>query len=169
MRRQGVLLAGYALTLAMAALTFQWSSRTNQMYLALELKFDNLLSMATRIVDRVEQLPEYVAEETPVWITGQLNEGNYQSVKDEAFAKASYTDASGREGNYTFFFHNLYFRAFVNNYVGVTFAVPDQSAVDRALGSGAFSDMPYFPYEGSVKYIDGIIVINAGPNPEELQ
>ena len=160
------MLLGYALALSMAGNVFLWAVDANQTYLALELKFDNMMSLATRMVDRVEQTPEYVPDETPVWYTGTLSDANYGAVKSEAFARASATDMTGREWNYTTLMNNLYFSAFVNHYIGVTFVVPEDETAYAAMETDAYKAMPYFPYPGSVKMIDGIIIINGGPNPQ---
>lgn len=160
------MLLGYALALCMAGNVFLWAVDANQTYLALELKFDNMMSLATRMVDRVEQLPEYVPDETPVWYTGTLSDANYGAVKSGVFARASATDMTGREWNYTTLMNNLYFSAFVNHYIGVTFVVPEDETAYAVMETDAYKAMPYFPYPGSVRYIDGVIIINGGPNPQ---
>lgn len=159
-------LLGYALSLCLAVSAFCWTLDANQTYLALQLKLDNMMSLATRMVDRVEQLPEYVPNVTPVWYTGTLSDANYGAIKSDVFARASATDMTGREWNYTFLMNNLYFSAFVNAYIGVTFVEPEPEQVDRALASAAYRAMPYFPGAGSVACVEGVIIVNGGPNPQ---
>ena len=161
-------LLGYAIALLLLANSFLWGVDANETYLALELKFDNMMSLVTRMVDRVEQLPEYVPNETPVWYTGTLSDANYGAVKSEAFARASATDMTGREWNYTALMNNLYFSAFVNHYIGVAFVMPEDAEADAVLATDAYRAMPYYPAAGSVQYIDGIIIINGGPNPQAV-
>ena len=157
---------GYALSLCLVAGSFLWALDANQTYLVLELKFDNMMSLVTRMVDRVEQLPEYVPNVTPVWYTGTLSDANYGAIKSDAFARASATDMTGREWNYTTIMNNLYFLAFVNNYIGVTFVDPPDAEAYAAMETDEYKAMPYFPSPGSVKSINGIIIVNGGPNPQ---
>ena len=161
-RRQASLALLYGMCAMMTFSSLYFASRTNQTYLALELKFDNMLSLANRIVDRVEQAPEYSVD-TPVWFQGTVYEGNYNPEKDGAFLRASDTPATAFGWEYGFFMNNMYFSSFVKQYVGVTFAQPDYSEVVRILETEEYLSMPYFPSEGSVKYIDGILFIRIGP------
>lgn len=159
-------LLSYALSLGLAASAFLFAVDANQTYLALELKFDNMMSLVTRMVDRVEQLPEYVPNETPVWYTGTLRDAHYGAIKSEGFARASATDMTGREWNYTALMNNLYFNVFVNYYIGVTFVAPEDAEANAVMETDAYRAMPYYPAAGSVAYIDGIIIVNGGPNPQ---
>lgn len=164
--RPARILLGYGIAACLALCAFTWSVDANQTYLVLQLKFDNMMSLVTRMVDRVEQLPEYEPNVTPVWYTGTLSDGNYGVVKNAAFARSSATDLTGQAWNYTTIMNNLYFSAFVNNYIGVTFVDPGEDAANAAMATDAYRAMPYFPEPGSVQCIDGIILINGGPNPQ---
>ena len=161
-RRQRSLMFLYLLCAVTVFSAVNYASRTNQTYLVLQLKFDNMLSLANRIVDRVEQMPEYTPD-TPVWFQGTVQEGNYAPEKDGAFVRASDTPATAFESEYGFFMNNLYFSNFTKHYVGVTFVEPERAKVEAILKTDAFLSMPYYPYAGSVKYIDGIIFVRIGP------
>ena len=161
--RQWQLMCCYGLAFLMAATAGVYAVKDNETYFALELKFDNMLSLANRIVDRVEQTPEYVPGVTPIWCQGTIYEGNYPAVKSGAFARASNSPTTAFEWEYGFLMNNLYFTAFVRNYIGVSFAEPDHGKVEEILATDAYESMPYFPEEGSVKAIDGIIFVRVGP------
>ena len=161
-RRQLQLLGCYLTALVMGVSILSFGRHDNETYFALELKYDNITALCNRIVDRVEQVPGYTRE-TPVWFQGTIYEGNYPAIKGEAFARASNTPVTAFEWEYGFLMNDLYFSAFAMYYLGVYFPRPTFEEVYAAMETEAFSSMLYYPYEGSVKNINGIIFVRVGP------
>lgn len=145
---------------AMAACCYSWALYSNQVYFTLQRKFDACYSLSTRIVDRVEQLPEYTAD-TPVLIVGDFSTGNYPLAVPEAIDGLPYSVGTGESSE--FYYMKGYWGTvhnFIAAYLGVHWNMPDSETVQKIVeDTDDFSGFPAFPSEGSVQIIDGVIVV----------
>jgi len=153
-------LGSWFVVLAMIACCFSWALYSNQVYFTLERKFDACYSLATRIVDRVEQLPEYTPE-TPVLIVGDFSVGNYLVAVPEAQDGLPYSVGIGEPSE--FYYMKGYWGTvynFIAGYLGVRWQIPDAEAVSKLVEeTNDFSGLPVFPAQDSVLYLDGVIVV----------
>lgn len=155
-RRQGMIACGYLLFAMLAVVSVKGAFMSSRAYAALDMQHQQKFALVNRIVDRVEQCPEYT-HDTPIWFQGSLY-NNYTADIDDGYGSIAGTIAFDY-GSYSFAISDdAHIRAFARYYIGSTYAVPDDAAVDAALDTDAYAAMPVFPAAGSVRYIDGIIV-----------
>ncbi|MEA5049116.1 MAG: glucosyltransferase domain-containing protein [Eubacteriales bacterium] len=145
---------------AMVACCYSWALYSNQVYFTLQRKFDACYSLSTRIVDRVEQLPEYTSD-TPILIVGDFSEGNYPLAVPEAIDGLPYSVGIGESSE--FYYMKGYWGTvhnFIAAYLGVHWNMPDSETVQKIVDeTNDFSGFPAFPSEGSVRYLDGVIIV----------
>ncbi|MPM66653.1 hypothetical protein SDC9_113563 [bioreactor metagenome] len=153
-------LGSWFVALAMIACCYSWALYSNQVYFTLQRKFDACYSLSTRMVDRVEQLPEYTID-TPVLVVGDFSKGNYPVAVPEALDGLPYSVGIGEPSE--FYYMKGYWGTvhnFIAAYLGVRWQVPDAETVAELVEkTNDFADMPIFPSAGSVFYIDGVIVV----------
>jgi hypothetical protein len=153
-------LGSWFVTLAMIACCYSWALYSNQAYFTLERKFDACYSLATRIVDCVEQLPEYTPE-TPVLIVGDFSAGNYPVAVPEAQDGLPYSVGIGEPSE--FYYMKGYWgtvQTFIAAYLGIRWPTPDAKTVSELVEeTNDFSGLPIFPAQGSVLYLNGVIVV----------
>ena len=153
-------LGSWFVALAMIACCYSWALYSNQVYFTLERKFDACYSLATRVVDRVEQLPEYTPE-TPVLIVGDFSAGSYPVAVPEAQDGLPYSVGIGEPSE--FYYMKGYWGTvhnFIAGYLGVRWQLPDAQSVSKLVEeTNDFSGLPVFPAKGSVFYMDGVIVV----------
>ena len=153
-------LGSWFVVLAMIACCYSWALYSNQVYFTLQRKFDACYSLSTRIVDRVEQLPEYTPD-TPVLIVGDFSVGNYPVAVPEAQNGIPYSVGVGEPSE--FYYMKGYWGTvhnFIAGYLGVRWKMPDAATVAKIVEqTNDFSNLPIFPSAGSVFYIDGVIVV----------
>lgn len=153
-------LGSWFVTLAMIACCYSWALYSNQVYFTLQRKFDACYSLSTRIVDRVEQLPEYTID-TPVLIVGDFSAGNYPLAVPEAIDGLPYSVGVGESSE--FYYMKGYWgtvQNFLAAYLGIRWQTPDSKTVaDLVEQTNDFADIPIFPSAGSVLYLDGVIIV----------
>ena len=153
-------LGSWFVVLSMIACCYSWALYSNQVYFTLERKFDACYSLATRVVDRVEQMPEYTRD-TPVLIVGDFSAGNYPVAVPEAQDGLPYSVGIGEPSE--FYYMKGYWgtvQNFIAAYLGVRWPAPDAKTVAKLVEETKyFSGLPSFPAQGSVLYLDGVIVV----------
>lgn len=153
-------LGSWFVTLAMIACCYSWALYSNQVYFTLQRKFDACYSLSTRIVDRVEQMPEY-APDTPVLVVGDFSAGNYPVAVPEAQDGLPYSVGIGEPSE--FYYMKGYWSTvhnFIAGYLGIRWQTPDAETVAKIVEqTNDFAGLPIFPSAGSVFYMDGIIVV----------
>ena len=128
----------------MIACCYSWALYSNQVYFTLERKFDACYSLATRIVDRVEQLPEYTPE-TPVFIVGDFSAGNYPVAVPEAQDGLPYSVGIGEPSE--FYYMKGYWgtvQTFIAAYLGIRWPTPDAKTVSELVEET--NDSLAYPY-----------------------
>lgn len=153
-------LAGYAAAALALTACLYTSVNDNEIYLALQLKYENSYALVNRVVSSVEQAEGYTPE-TPVYIGGTLGYGSYPPSKEVVFRALARNTGMFGESEYTLINTDTLFRTFARNYVGVILHTPTNEEIAAVLASAAYRDMPVYPARGSVQNIDGVIVVKA--------
>lgn len=123
----------------------------NQIYVKKHLEFEGSLAVMARVLDRIEQVPEYVAGVTPVIFVGDINNGPL-AVKRVTFSH--FYDGTGL-GSYYSLTYDTY--AYAEEILGyplirgdISKEFVEQDVIDR---------MEYFPALNSCQLVDGVIVV----------
>jgi len=123
---------------------------SNQAYMKKDLEKTATISLVTRIIDRVETLEGYQPQETQVYIVGELRYSDLNEGRHEIPYLKSRT---GLGYSYSATYNLIrYIKDYMNYPMLIT---SKQSLTD----SEEVRDMPIFPAEGSVRMIDGSVVI----------
>lgn len=130
---------------------------SNECYLNLQLVNMNSYALANRIVDRIETTPGW-KEDMPV-----LFVGNYSDVTEkrdtQPILHARMQDATGTMGNGIIYYRPYILYVYINDYIGKSFVHATEEDLERIRQSGEVENMGNFPQEGSVKIIDGVMVV----------
>lgn len=137
-----------------------WNSvvYANGAYLKKTLEENATLSVATRVLERIETTDGYVPGETPVAFVGNIND-SVLSVTREGFER--YTDiyAVGMTYNYGI----TYGTAKAEKYFSAQLGYPINWVHDDEIGGLSLLDevvtMPCFPMVGSAKFVGDILVV----------
>lgn len=130
----------------------------NGAYLKKTLEEKSTLSVATRVLERIETTDGYVAGETPVAFVGNIND-SVLSVTREGFERYTDTYSIGMTYNYGI----TYGIGMAEKYFSVQLGYPINFVNQEEIGSLSQSDevitMPCFPEVGSVKFVGNVLVV----------
>ena len=138
----------------------------NQVYVARDLQSQATLSIMTRIVDRVEQLPDYAPGTTPVILIGDLNANPNYKGKSDGFARArppwdicgvGKCYAVGTFPNFGVTYHESFW-----NYARFVLHLKIDVPLEDGVNSGMEPDglaMEPFPAADSVTFQDGVVFV----------
>ena len=129
----------------------------NVSYFGVRLKYNQAYSMTLRMVDRIENAEGYSSDK-PWAIVGIIDSGNTIPVTDLYFLTyGGYVNGPIFHGNYWGSIET--WKKFIQIFLGIqpTFASPE--AYYKVCGTEEFQQMPLFPNPGSVKEIDGLMVV----------
>ncbi len=116
------------------------------------------LSLFTRIVFRMEELDGYVTGETPVVFAGKPNSVLQRSSEFSALSQLTGLRSAYVPGQASRNYYQVYFA-----YVLLNPAVMAEASVWTELrGSEEVAAMPCYPEEGSLAFIDGVLVVKLG-------
>lgn len=140
----------YEYALFIPFLIFIWNgfAYANQVYFKIDMEDRAAVSMATRIIDDIEDVEGYEPGVTPVRFIGALDRSDYMEpiiyLKDVTV-----------NGNYnTPFTYERSLPFYLKYYLNVKINVYDAPVSEDAL-----IGMPNYPSDGSIKYVDDILVI----------
>ena len=123
----------------------------NQIYVKKHLEFEGSLAVMARVLDRIEQVPEYVAGVTPVIFVGDINNGPL-AVKRAAFSH--FYDGTGLGYYYSLTYDTYAYATEILGYPlirgDISKEFVEQDVIDR---------MEYFPALNSCQLVDGVIVV----------
>lgn len=124
----------------------------------MEMDLHRTYSLAERIVERVEALPEYETGIT-LLIGGRAENGNYPRPYEEM-----YYVTQGTAAVYGYMWDSLNGQqncwiAFLGQYLGVQYSVCSNDMALEIMSSQEYKDMPYFPKDNSIKVINGCVVV----------
>ena len=126
---------------------------------------DKTDAMAIRIIERIEEKYPETVSGSPVFICGDVDEGNYP--QDYNITQASYI-LKGTQACDGMFIDNMqgYFAGW-NKYIAAHFGIEYDMVWDKAqeiYDSDLYKEMPLFPAEDSIqKNEDGIVVVKCKP------
>lgn len=127
----------------------------NDVYLKKQLVYENTVSVFDRIIGRIESLDGYVvSEDTELVIIGSLRDS---VLNRENYAYDDF-DQHGLEAQFSTTHYNTYI-GFVQNILNYPITLVDDLVAKEYAKSEEVMNMPVFPYEGSVKWVDGKVVV----------
>lgn len=122
---------------------------SNSIYVKKDLEYQATLSYMTRVADRMEEQEEYIPGETPVMFIGENVVGNSK------YGFERYEVLTGVSGQGAVTYSDTY-----KDYFKYILARPVSFGYDEEIkNSEEVLDMPVFPKEGSVKMVEGILVV----------
>ena len=129
----------------------------NATYMGIRMKYNQAYSMTVRMVDRIENSEGYDGNK-PWMIVGIIDERNTRPVSEIYFLTlGGVANTSVFHGNYIGSIET--WKRFLQTFLGIqpTFASPE--VYYKVCGTQEFRDMPIFPETGSVREIDGVMVV----------
>ncbi|SMB80889.1 Glucosyl transferase GtrII [Desulfonispora thiosulfatigenes DSM 11270] len=140
-------------------ISYNFYLTSNISYLNLHLKYEITYATELRILDRIEQHPEYT-KDTPILFVGAFPNNNHS-----IYPQATNNFVSGLVGiNGNLVHHDLNYEGFYSNYLGVQVNLATEDQRDSVLNKLKELDMPIWPEIGSVDMVDGIMVVNINPS-----
>ncbi len=133
---------------------WQHTAAANQIYLKKELEKNNTLALANRVIDRIEETEGYVPGSTPVSFIGALNQNEYFSKGWTSFDSYEHMNFLTNIWNSYAATYNL--DAYIYYYMNYPLYI--RPASDFA-SSKEVQKMPIYPNKGSVKMVDGSVVV----------
>lgn len=153
--------ASWAGTLAVLACVYFWTIYTNQGYLLLRLKYENMSTLCTRVVDSIERMEGYEPGMRVAFI-GCPSEGNYPPSKGE-YLDAFYTGMGfGNKNDFGFLNDDKHVQNFIRYHIGVGFSEVDAGTLWTLENAEETKRMPCYPEQGSMQDMGGVLVIKLG-------
>ena len=140
--------------------SFSWSVNANKVYFAMQLYYENCYALAERVVYDAEHTDGYYTN-IPMAVEGAFNAGNYIPTKSGLFYSIGMQSALQSANDYILIFDDAHFRIFALNILGFCTSTPDPSHLKKVMKSEEYLSMPYYPLPGSVRVIDGILLVKA--------
>lgn len=140
-------------SILLGILVFDSCLYSNTIYLKKELESQQTLSVFTRIINQMEQTDGYVLGETPIVLVGATTESPL-NVKREGFDYG----ATGLWCSLTPTYYPIP-QTYISYYLGYPAVFGDGVDQWRVSVSEEMLEMPLFPEPGSVRMIDGIMVV----------
>lgn len=138
----------------LSLLIFSNTIFSNQVYLMKELESKSSLSIATRILDRIEMLTEFIPNKTRVCFIGEASQNPYFKV-DRVIRDKNKINLTGSK-DYVAFTYNT--TEYYKSIIGINLQICDESKLDNRH----IEKMPLFPYSGSVKMLNNQVVVKLG-------
>lgn len=136
----------------------------NSTALMYKYTYEDAINQANFMMNEVYDLEDYVANETPIILTGPIS---YSALQDRYPKIFRYAEVAGGPVFWNDFYGmNICRYYFFQEFIGVNpqyITREDFSVVD----SEEFKEMPVWPLKGSIKMIDGKVVIKTSDNPPE--
>ena len=126
---------------------------SHQFFLRRELGYDASISLATRILERAEAIEGYEHGVTPVAFSGVVS-GSHFAMERPGFESSAELDDS----LYSFTYEMTYPWFFTRIISDSTRFVSEGERVQLVYSDEVLA-MPVFPAEGSLKMIDGVLVV----------
>lgn len=148
-------LVQWASWICCALLAFHFTVFDNQYYTLTRLTYEKDQALYNRVLSRMEEQPEYEFG-MPLLIEG---------VPAQAGKTTDFAEFSAKIATYMSLLQprsNLYSdgqRLFLNYFLNADFTAADTTVSERILSSEEFAEMPVWPAEGSIRVIDGVMVM----------
>ncbi|MFI3253789.1 MAG: glucosyltransferase domain-containing protein [Eubacteriales bacterium] len=143
----------YILSVTMLLIFWQNIIYCNQLYLRQNLAYQNTLSTMTRVLDDIEDVPDYVVGETPVLFCGVMTQSPVSNLPEYL------SDLDGyvlKDSLYSVDYYEITWA-----YLSFILGYPVNFSQEFHLVHEAeVMEMPPFPYDGYCKMVDGVLVVN---------
>lgn len=143
------------LIMASSVMIFCFIISANIVYFNMNERYEKTYSIATRIIDRLEQTPGYHTGDTVAILGGRPSYRNYPSTDITGKDLMGYC---GVDGDYSTNC-TIYFKEFFMHYLGVTIEATDSEAEAYLAQTEEYMLMEPFPSNKSIQQIDGVWVI----------
>ncbi len=144
----------WCLFVSVAGLIFHYAVTDQIAYANLEKKYEKTYAYCLRLVDRMEQTPGYTRD-MPVAMIGVQSRETFPLTD----VTGAVTDPMiGMNGDYLLYTGRNY-QAFCKHYLGVTFELVPEEAMEEIYYSDEYQAMDSFPGPESVKVVNGILYI----------
>lgn len=130
---------------------WQHTVYANQVYMKKELDKSATISLATRIIDRVEQVEGYIPGETPVAFVGRLDRNEYLNHGRDEFSELDHTVGLWSDYSATY---NL--GRYLTDYLNYPLA---WDTVTDFSQHAEVQSMPAFPAVEGIQMVDGTVVV----------
>ncbi len=149
------------LTIALTVVMLFGNIRTsNALYMKKNLEFQSALSIMTRVVDRIEQYPEYKRNETQVAIFGTYPQRTIKGFEDLIHVEGVGFSATITTDIPLYYFNQ--YQAFFNYILNCNIVCCDVNTWNQLLISEELSNMPAYPDPDCLKMINGILTVKLG-------
>lgn len=150
----------WCVVLVCTIILINWIQLDNAMYNAMEIEYDKTYALGARIVENIEEYPDFDYSK-PIAIIGYVDNARYPDLYAE-FTTSVYNTV----GTTGFLWQNSLLVSqtswyhFFQRYYGVTFNYCNsESELNEIYLSEEYSNMNYFPSENSIREINGVIVV----------
>lgn len=140
-----------ALCVALSLLLWHHVVYANQCYMKKDLEKNTTMILAGRIIDRIESVPGYVPGQTRVAFAGRLDDNEPLDQTRDAFL-----DLQSQTGLWHAHAATYNLGRYLTDYLRYPLLWDEKTGVTRSELAKA---MPIFPATGSVRMIDGIVVV----------
>ncbi len=123
----------------------------NQVYMKKELEHQATLTLASRVIDRVELLEGYIPGETPVAFVGRLDDNSYLNHGREAFSNIQRTVGLWKDYGATY---NM--GRYLTDYLNYPLLWDTETDFSQWT---EVQEMPAFPAADSIAMVDGTVVV----------
>ncbi len=138
-----------------AVLIWQFGVMANVVAFNMNERYEKTYAICVRMVDRMEQTEGYTTGTKVALLGGVLDA---QSYPDTDITREDLIGYFGADGTMSIS-DTEKFATFAKHYLNVTIETIPLSEELELVGTEEFADMPKFPAEGSVQFIDGVLVI----------
>ena len=125
----------------------------NACYVKKTTEKEATLSLMTRVIERIESLDGYKEGETPVVFVGSPNE---YLKSFSPFDEISTINGMGDNSPMTYYGTN---KMYINMIMKIPMDISDLSEFSEEIDSETIAHMESYPSKGSVKIIDGIVIV----------
>ena len=140
-------------------IAFRWGVIANETATVLEMQNRNMYALCIRIVDRIEQYPDFDIRTTPVAIIiGYMEDknSNYPVTKPYFAKYQQLTGIFARD--YAYIGHPKRTHDYIRDHIGFNYINKDYD-LNAITTSEEYQEIPTFPAKESLAIIDGVLVV----------
>ena len=142
------------ITISILLVSISWGIFANKCYVAFDIKNKNTYSLANRIVSKIDNIDEFNYTEQ-ILILGNRNFG----VSKEEFKELTSFTGIEMPRDFNYLGESINYREYFRIILGVELNYPGLDTENKIIDSEEFKAMPNFPDKGSIKKIEGILVV----------
>ena len=131
----------------------------NSIYLKKNLEQHATLSLMTRVFYDIDRTPGYVAGETPICFIGAPDLDRQMPGFEKYYLfTGTWSGSAVASDNYEYFYHP--YRVYAQYYLNEKAAFCSIEEYNRFKKDTAILTMPVYPEEGSIGWVDGVLIIH---------